>query len=129
MPSKIHRGIVPRFLRHGATATTKRMNPLSWVAGEARSKKSPLRVNVQNGFATIQGYGIEADAKVEGRFCAPSQPRDSEKPTNTAQCPNLSAKSFCIRFQESSSAFLSYFRPSMPCESASGTVKLWRTPG
>ena len=40
MPSKIHRGIVPRFLRQGASATTKRMNPLSWVAGEARTKDS-----------------------------------------------------------------------------------------
>ncbi len=38
MPSKIHCGIVPRFLRQAASATTKPMNPLSWVAGEARSK-------------------------------------------------------------------------------------------
>lgn len=41
---------------------------------------------------------------------------------------SVSAKSSFICFHESSSACLSYFIPSMPRLSASGTVKLWTQP-
>ncbi len=59
MPPQIHRGIVLRFLRQGASAATRRMNPLSGVAGEARGKHSQivLEYNGYRGGQPLYGYG------------------------------------------------------------------------
>lgn len=43
--------------------------------------------------------------------------------------PSVAWNSSFMRFQESWSAFLSYFMPGLFALSAVGTVKLWTTPG
>ena len=61
----------------------------------------------------------------------PKRPTHDSAVSGHRKCyfPSVSLNSDCISFQESSSAFLSYFMPGLFALSAPGTVKLWTAPG
>ncbi len=81
MPPQIHRGIVLRFLRQGASAATRRMNPLSGVAGETRAK-TPVTL-AKNKFAFLAYHSAPVNGCASYRASVYSSSSISSNGTRT----------------------------------------------